>query len=191
MPAKNINLLPQKDFDQTPLGRFLRWSLTYGRYIIVCTEIVVLLAFIYRFSLDRQITDLNEEVDQKVAIIKANLPFERQFRNLQHRTQEIGTLLVDNDLSYKLIKHLESITPRGIIYKDFGFDQNKVTISATAVTDASLALFLHQLKNSQLLTDIDITSLSKRSTGVSEITFQVGATIKQTLPETEPEIIYE
>ncbi|HCS79450.1 TPA: hypothetical protein DIV55_06990, partial [Patescibacteria group bacterium] len=68
-PAKPINLLTRKDFDASLVGRILRWSLIYGRYIIVSTEIIVLLAFIYRFSLDRQITDLNEEIEQKSAIV--------------------------------------------------------------------------------------------------------------------------
>ena len=89
MPAKTINLLIHTDFDKTFLGKFLRWSLTYGRYIIICTEIIVLLAFIYRFSLDRKITDLNDEIEQKSAIIAANSNFEEQFRNLQFRTEQI------------------------------------------------------------------------------------------------------
>lgn len=190
VPAKNINLIPQKDFDQTPIGRFLRWSLTYGRYIIVCTEIVVLLAFIYRFSLDRQITDLNEEIDQKSAIIVANAEFERQFRNLQRRTQYIGSLSANQPVVVGLLRHLETITPQGVQFTTYGFTEGKLTIGATASTNTHLALFLNNLKASEMLDNVNIVSLSKKGAGTSETTFQVEATIRPSQPLTahQPEL---
>ena len=60
-----INLLSKKDLEEKALGRFLKWSLSFGRYIIVGTEIIVLIAFFSRFKLDRQLTDLHEAINQK------------------------------------------------------------------------------------------------------------------------------
>ncbi len=178
MPAKSINLLIQKDFDLTLVGRFLRWSLTYGRYIIVCTEIVVLLAFIWRFRLDRQITDLNEEIEQKQAIIQANQEFEMAFRNLQKRTEQIGSLFDNQDLSVQIIKHLEAITPQGVRFSAFSMDERKVSITATATSNSNLAFFLSNLKSSSYLTNINITSLTQKTTGTSETSFQIEAMVK-------------
>ena len=70
-PNSNINLLKNSS-DQSPLDRITDWALTYGRYIMIGTEIVVLLAFISRFSLDRKLTDLKEEIGQKQQILLAN-----------------------------------------------------------------------------------------------------------------------
>ena len=82
MPAnQNINLLGDSEMDHTPVGRIVNWAVTYGRYIMIGTEIVVLLAFISRFSLDRKLTDLKEEVGQKQEIIEANLPFEGEVQS--------------------------------------------------------------------------------------------------------------
>ena len=66
MPAKtvDVNLLEKDDFSESPIGRIVTWAITYGRYIMILTEIVVLLAFISRFSLDRKLTDLNEAIGQ-------------------------------------------------------------------------------------------------------------------------------
>ena len=74
MPAKQptINLIGEEEMAHTPVGRIVAWAVTYGRYIMIGTEIIVLLAFISRFSLDRKLTDLNDEVSQKQAIIDAN-----------------------------------------------------------------------------------------------------------------------
>ena len=182
MPARNINLLPHKDFDQTPFGRFLRWSLTYGRYIIVCTEIIVLLAFIYRFSLDRKITDLNEEVDQKTAIIEANQIFEKQFRSLQTRTSQIENLFNNEDLLLRVLTHLELITPAGIRFSSLNYSQDRINITASANTNSAFAAFLNNLKHSDLLTKINIAALSKKSVSTGQINFTMEATVKTTEP---------
>lgn len=179
MPAKTINLLPRKDFDKTPLGRFLRWSLTYGRYIIICTEIIVLMAFIYRFSLDRQITDINEDIQQKQAIIEANQGFEEQFRNLQKRTLQIKQLFENQDLSLTILKHLEKITPEGILLTSFNFTKDHVNITAASTTNYDLALFLNNLKASPILTRVNIATIKRQSAGTGEIVFQIDAAIRE------------
>lgn len=175
MPAKNINLLVQKDFDKTLLGKFLRWSLTYGRYIIICTEIIVLLAFIYRFSLDRKITDLNEDIQQKSAIITANAAFEQQFRNLQRRVNHISDLTNQQSQIVALLHHLEQITPVGVQFKSFSYANSVVSVDASADTNSNLALFLYNLKNSSMLTNINIASLNRSSTGTGGIIFRLEA----------------
>ncbi len=177
MPAKTINLLPRKDFDKTTLGKFLRWSLTYGRYIIICTEIIVLLAFIYRFSLDRQITDLGDEIDQKSAIISANQVFELQFRNLQSRTNHIGELFTNQDLVLKIIHKLETITPAGIKYTNFSYSGRVVNIVASTQTNIQLAQFLNNLNATPQFTKINIESISKTKGANGTITFQFSTTV--------------
>ncbi len=178
MPAKAINLLPQKAFDTTILGKILRWSLTYGRYIIISTEIIVLLAFIYRFSLDRKITDLNEDIEQKSAIVKANLGFEQRFRNLQKRTTQISTLFTNEDLLTQILAHLQEITPAGVHFTVFSLSDNAILISGIANSSPTLALFLENLKVSPYLTQVSVTSLSKTSTGTGEANFQLQANVK-------------
>ena len=180
MPAAHtINLLGKGDFDKTTAGKLLRWALTYGRYIIICTEIIVLLAFIYRFSLDRKITDLSDEITQKTAIIEANQQFEQQFRYLQNRVNQIGTLFTHQDTPIQILRHLEQITPIGITFTAFSFSKDAVGIDAQAATDGSLNLFLTQLKNSSVLTHINLTSVTKRSSGTGAITFHIDAGLKK------------
>ncbi|HCM37334.1 MAG: Fimbrial assembly family protein [Candidatus Gottesmanbacteria bacterium GW2011_GWB1_43_11] len=176
MPAININLLPQKDFEKTPLGKLLSWSLSYGRYIIICTEIIVLLAFIYRFSLDRKITDFNDEIDQKSAIIQANQEFEGKFRNLQGRVGQIGGLITDQNLMVQVIHHLEQITPEGIKLTTLNISNTSVSLSASANSNQDLALFIYQLKTSNLLAQINLTSLSKNAGG--QALFTIDAAVR-------------
>ena len=97
MPAKpiEINLLGQEDLKHTPQGRILNWALTYGRDIMIGTEIVVLLAFISRFSLDRKLTDLKEEISQKIKDLEGSMQtadFWQDKIKAQEVIREIGEL---------------------------------------------------------------------------------------------------
>lgn len=178
MPAININLLDRPSFEKTPLGMTLSWALSYGRYIIVCTEIVVLLAFIFRFSLDRKITDLNEEINQKTAIIKANATFENQYRILQKRIVEIGTVFTNQDISFGTLKYLESITPIGIRFSTLGLSGKNLSISAVADNNNSLATFTNNLKSSGKLSQVNLTGLSKNLAQSGQIIFQISCIIR-------------
>ncbi len=185
MPAHNINLLPHKEFDQTVLGKLLRWALTYGRYIIVSTEVIVLLAFIYRFSLDRKITDLNDEIIQKSAIVQANMPFEQQFRNLQLRVQQVGNLFSNQDLLPKLLKHMENITPTGIRFTALAFSENAISAQVTASDTQVLSVFIQNLKSSDMLSDVNIGNINKGGAGANETRFALTANIKKPNPAKE------
>lgn len=179
MPAKAINLLPQKELDTTVFGRFLRWALTYGRYIIICTEIIVLLAFIYRFSLDRTITDLNEEIDQKAAIVQANQGFEKSFRNLQNRTLYISQLFNNQDQIIATLTNLETITPTQVKLISLTFNQSGIALTGFANSSSSLTLFIQNLKSSTQLSNIVVPTVSRtggKDTG--QIRFSIEAQFK-------------
>ena len=53
-----INLLPKTEFELSFWGRFIKWALSTGRYIIILTELVVIIAFMSRFKLDRDASDV-------------------------------------------------------------------------------------------------------------------------------------
>ena len=63
MPKKkNINLLPKEEFDASVVGRLLRWAMGTFRIIVIITEMIVMAAFLSRFWLDAQNSDLNDEI---------------------------------------------------------------------------------------------------------------------------------
>lgn len=179
MSAQKINLLPNKDFDKTILGKFLRFALTYGRYIIISTEIIVLCAFIFRFSLDRTITDLNEEIEQKSAIVEANLGFEDRFRNLQTRTEHIGNLFGEQTTPIDILTHLEQITPQGIHFSSFLLSEEDLTITVAATTTNSLSLFLNSMQKSPFFDTVAVTTVSKKTTQSGETSVKIDATLKK------------
>jgi len=82
-----INLLAQEEFATSVLGRILSWALSTFRVIVIAVEMIVVVAFLSRFWLDARITDLNDELKQKQAIVASQATFEKRFRSAQSRLE--------------------------------------------------------------------------------------------------------
>lgn len=177
MPAKQIkiNLLGSQDLEHTPWGRLISWATTYGRYIMITTEIVVLLAFISRFSLDRKNTDLTEELTQKQAIIEANVTFEKEIKSLQANLATAKDLLADQAKPVKLINDLETFLPPDVYFTSLEMAKNKLTIAATAGTTAGFAQFLSNLQSTTLIKNVVLGDIQRKPG--SGIDFQLTADI--------------
>ncbi len=163
MPANNIsiNLLGDSEMEHTPLGRIVSWAVTYGRYIMIGTEIVVLLAFISRFSLDRKLTDLKEEVTQKQDIIEANLPFEKEVRALQDKLAKIKTLVVQPVDPLNSLTMFQTLLPQGVSLQSYDLSRDKLTIQASAGSTGAFARFMANLQSSKNLKAIDIGDIKR------------------------------
>ena len=175
MPADsvNINLLGHEEIDNTPVGRIIWWVTTYGRYIMIATEIVVLLAFISRFSLDRKLTDLNEEITQKQAILEANRPFEAEIRELQDRIAKAKNLISSQAVPLDILNSAQAILPIDVYLETYEYAGDKLTISAVAGTTPGFSQFLSNIAAVKQIRQVDIGDISRRA--LSGIKFSVVA----------------
>ena len=172
-----INLLPKEELEKRALGKFLKWSLTAGRYIIVGTEIIVLLAFFSRFKLDRQLTDLHEEISQKEAIAQYNSEFEKKARNIQKQLEEIKNIEKDYDLSIKLLAFFEENIPKEITLEKLSFSQEEISLSGVSLSTTSFIDFLARIRNSEKFSQVVLEDLSK--TGEEKLKFKLAASINK------------
>lgn len=177
MPASSpsINLLGVQDLQHSPWGRILTWATTYGRYIMITTEIVVLLAFISRFSLDRKLTDLNEEIAQKQAIIEANSSFETEFRSLQEKIRTIKTLIASQGQLRDVLEELQRLLPPDVHFESLTLGEGTLTAKTTALTTAGFSQFLANINQSVFLQNIGVGEIKKNP--LTGIQFQLTATL--------------
>lgn len=163
MPADfvHIDLLDKDDLRRNPYGRLAAWAITYGRYIMIGTEIIVLLAFISRFSLDRKLTDLKEEIAQKQAILTANASFENDIRTLQNQLAKIKTLLNDQTKPVDILTGLTSMLPSGVTFASYEFGNDKLTIAASAQNTQAFSQFLANVQANRSLASIEIGDVTK------------------------------
>jgi len=182
MPAKtvDVNLLEKDDFSESPIGRIVTWAITYGRYIMILTEIVVLLAFISRFSLDRKLTDLNEAIGQKQAIIEANQPFEEEISKIQTQLARAKSLMSDQKKPIETLGTTKNILPIDVMLESLTITPEKISAQATAGSTRGFATLMNNLQATKEFMNVDIGEIKKLPTGV--IQFQYTVTLTQPKP---------
>ncbi len=184
MPAveqSQINLLGQESLEETPIGRIVTWATTYGRYIMIMTEIVVLLAFISRFSLDRKRADLDDAIESKKAIIEANQVFESQYRTIQEELNKIRTIIDNQEKPVAMLQIMKSILPQDIMFTSYAFSGDKLSIKAKSKSTEGFRTFINNIQSIREFYRVDIGEISKTPTEGIAFQFQVSLT-----PEKKP-----
>lgn len=164
-PKTNIDFIPKEDWEKTSFGKALKWLLVVGRYIVIFTELIVIVVFLLRFKYDRQLSNLHEETKRKQAIIEANSKFESDFRILQSRLITINGLREEQLITNKVLANISSITPLDVYFSNISVSKNSATFNATALSEAGLATFVQNLKKSR---EFDGLSITKLSTGTNQ-----------------------
>lgn len=173
----NINLLPKEDLEKKPLGKFLKWILSYGRYIIISVELIVLLVFFSRFILDRKLGDLNDSIEQKRAIIVSAAQLENNIRDLHKKLELIKDLEAGRNVYIKIVDYLKDFTPKDVSYTSIDFNNEDISLNGASATKTSFANLLSALKDNEELEQIDLKEV-KRNESEDLIEFQVSAKIK-------------
>lgn len=145
-----VNLLPQTEFDLSVWGKILKWALSTGRYIVILTELVVIAAFLSRFKLDKDYSDLGDRITGKKSILTALQNTETRFRRTQNQLTE-AKRVIDTSLPAGIIlDEISTKVPPGITLKSVVIDAKGSAVSGLAQNDLVLAVFLDRLVNSEL-----------------------------------------
>lgn len=166
---KEISLLPDSENANSFTSRALRWIATIGRYIIVFTELIVILAFISRFWLDRKSADLSEIIRQEKAIIDSTSDFEKDFLLVQQKLQIIKDFYSNIPQYDQKLNTLADSTPPDIVFETLSLARdtklNKVTAgaSAYALREDSIVDFLTNLTVNPEISSVNIQSIEKKA----------------------------
>lgn len=161
----SINLVRNK---QIPLfDKFMNWALTVGRLIVILTEIVAVLAFVYRFSLDERLVDLHSAIKQKQTIVSLLRKDEDKYRNLQNRIALASSAEKKITKTSKIIQDVIALVPLGVKINDLTLNKDRISININASSITSLTDFINILKNYPDIKSINIDNIeSKPSIGL-------------------------
>lgn len=170
MPSKKeISLLPNEDNSNTFIARFLKWVSTVGRVVIIFTELIVILAFLSRFWLDRKNSDLSEILRQQKAILNSTQEFEDDYTSLQLRLKYIKSFYQTEP---KYVDNLNSVIhslPEAIYFQTFNFAQDKKTSEVVAKIDLysyqedAIVDFITNLKLNPDVRSVEIQKIEKKT----------------------------
>lgn len=162
--SKNgINLLFKEGFENSTSGRVITWAVSAGRAIVILTELVVIVAFLSRFWLDRTLTNLNEDNDKKRAQVELSLNFENDFRAVQTRLASYKTINSTNFKASGVVEEIGQYLPEDIVITNIDVTENNVEIRGRAFTDQGLALFLKGVNSSDKYTNVSLADITVTS----------------------------
>lgn len=157
----SINLLKKDDVDF--LEKFINWALTIGRFVVILTEGIALSAFLYRFTLDREVIDLHDEISQKQAIVKFLKPNEDNYRNIQSRLAFARKIEGPAQTMTSNLKEAIDSAPGNFLISSIHLSESKLSIEASAGSLYSLTEFLNTLKNNPKIHTVSLDKIENRT----------------------------
>ena len=159
-------------------ARASAWALTYGRLILILTELLVIGVFTMRFKLDADIADAYEKLEGQKSVVASLLTIEHQFLDFQGTVNDAGTFMAhQHDAASTLFSFYEQL-PSGITLDTIALDdKSNVRFQGKASSQPSFAALYQMLQTSSLLNNVSMLNISASRDG---ITFSATAVINET-----------
>lgn len=172
--SPSINLVKKPE---NVVDRFINWTLTVGRLVVIVTEVIALAAFLYRFSLDRQLIDLRTTIRQKQAVIELLKDNENVYRNLQNRLAVASNFGGQGKDKVAVTSDLISFAPPGLVFNNINIQDERVRVNVNVNTVSVLSSFVNSLKTYDSIESVSIDKIENRPSS-SVITVSITAALK-------------
>ena len=160
------------------LDNFMKWALGVGRILVIVTEADALLAFLYRFSLDRNLIDLHDDIKQKQAIVKLLKNNEDNYRDLQSRLEKAKILTEEGSQTAKISNDILELGSSDIIFTSFIISKTDAKLQIEMQSLSSLKDFINKLKLYPSISSVNIDRIENRTTD-AKIVVGITARIKE------------
>lgn len=160
----NLNLLHPREQRAKLPQKFLKWLISYGRFIVILVEVVVVAAFLARFKYDADLDVLKRKINQDLPYVQNLATDEALIDQAQSRLALIDKTLTDADQWQATITNLSSLTPISIQFLSLSLDQKDdggITFKINAATrsNTDLGIFLNTLRTQGSFKDIVLTNI--------------------------------
>jgi len=170
---KAINLLPQEEFDASSMGRVLKWTTGTFRMIVIATEMVVMGAFLSRFWLDAQNSNLNNSIKVKSAQISSQADLEKQFRSIQSKLK-IFDKISQNQNTSTFVDKIAGAVPANTTLSRISMADGKIEIRGTSISDYDILQFVGALQGSPFKTvELQQVGSSKNDSGGTDFVVNI------------------
>lgn len=171
-----VNLIPLDPFFETGLGRFLKWALSVGRYIVIFTELIVILSFASRFTLDRMVTDLNGSINQKERVIQSYGNLESNFRFVQQQIGDYNQFKQEANL-VDIFPILNENVPNDVVFESLLIRPDSINFVGSALSQDALNVLVNNLQLSPYFTQITVNKIESRGEKTAGFNFDMRSNI--------------
>lgn len=164
---KNISINLSGKPKESTGSIFYKWAINIGRIVIVLTELVALSALFYRFVIDRQIADINDQISTQVLLIRSNEQKEKQFRGVQDKLSMIKVIKEDTDAKINVMNKVLDTSNSGIFStNNLSVNKNIISLNGVASSIFSIDTFVEELKTNEYVTSISLDEITSTDTGI-------------------------
>lgn len=156
----SINLA--KDRQISSFDKFLNWTFTIGRLIVIITEVVAVIAFVYRFSLDEKIVDLHTQIKQKQSLVSALKNDESKYRNLQDRITLAANFSTKATKSNQIITDIVNLIPNQVKITNLILNKDRINLDVEVTSVSSLENFVSSLQTNQNIKSVNIDNIENK-----------------------------
>jgi len=158
MAAKHtVNLMPKDSFEESSLGKVIKWATSIGRWIVVFADLVVIGSFLSRFYFDTKLADFHDDIKEKQAILEATTQFETTFRNIQKKLSLIKMLAASKIGGEEKAAFIGEVIPEEITLSDTSITNDKITLNGTSQNQAGIAILIRNLLASPQVKNVNVT----------------------------------
>lgn len=176
-----LNLLYPQGVPQKLHLKFIKWLISYGRFIVVGVEVLVLATFAMRFKYDDELGTLKESINEEASVVQNMSEIETNIRQMQIKLTTI-------DKAYKAVPDTTTFfikfnqhLPKSVYLTNLSLNATPITgkiqfkASATAGSNNDLSLFFNKIKRDDYFKNL---SLSNVNYNLGEVTFNVNGEVR-------------
>ena len=180
MDKKNINLLQKRGAPPTVWERMYDWVTNTCRIIVIVTELFVLIAFGWRFWLDRTLNDLKGEIETNGDILKNLSDQEDSIRLLQDKLTAYSDIWSKSSNITPVLKEVNRYIPSGINQLSVGIQITKdgelLSVQGETSRD-QVSKLENAIKDSKSFTDVSLATIEKKGEGTDTYNFSISAKV--------------
>jgi hypothetical protein len=149
----------------------------FGKWSVILTQLIVMGAFLWRFTLDRQLTDLNKAIAKDVAVIKSYEQIERDYILTQKQLSQARLAMASQKNALKMISDIERITPREVWYDRITITPSSVSLTAYAASLPGFGQFLTLVQMDPLFNGVRIGKIESSTAKGAQMQFDISMTL--------------
>jgi hypothetical protein len=158
---QTINLVGNKN--GSTIDTILRWALYVGRLLVILTEGIALFVFISRFSLDRQLVDLNDNIKRQQAQVEFFKQGETSYRKEQLRLSISKTNDASSAALTTFFNDLMAHTNNQLKFTNLSLTATALTITTQAPSADILSAFVQEIKLNPRIVSMSIDRVENKS----------------------------
>ena len=163
--VKNINLLPNRDIVRKSKRTEIFSKLGFIGISTLAFFFIISSTFTFFSQMKKAEKELVNfsTLEQNVNVNKTKLAkINAQIRNIESKVKIGDTIKSNQELSYKVLAHINNSYPKGIILESLNYDgDKKISIKGFAKADQNILDFISNLKTGEIIKNAIVKSMSK------------------------------